>query len=103
MPSLDCLLLLVNLGHKLWIVDLIFNLLESSAVSVDASEVRRTPHLISVELVRTSELVPILLLVDAIVEGIPSLEAQFLVVLVVMEVPHREEAIVCQTHCSNYY
>ena len=103
MTSLDRLLLPVDLLHELGVVDLILDLLESSAVAVDASEVRRAPHLVCVKLVRAPELIPVVLLVDAVVEGVPSLEAQFLVVLVVMEVSHREEAIVCQTHCCKYY
>ncbi len=53
---------------------------------MDSSEVRWTPHLISIQLVRTSVLVPILSLVNTFEECVSGFEAEFLVPSIVVEV-----------------
>ena len=65
---------------------------------MDSSEVRRTPHLVGVELVWTSELVAIFLLIHAVVETVSCLEAKLFVEVVVERVACSKEFGVCIAH-----
>jgi hypothetical protein len=94
MRSLDCLFLSVNLGNHLGVVKLALDLLLSAVVRVNSSEIGRTVHLVGVELIWASVLILVVLSIYAIEEGISGLEAQLVIELVGVEVPHVVESVV---------
>ncbi len=96
--SSDGLFLSVDPVHTLLIVHHLFYLLYSAFMGVDASEVRRAPHLVGVELVGAAELVAVVLLVHAVEELVLGLEAELAVELVGVEVAQKVELVVTQIH-----
>ncbi len=85
------LLHVVDAFDPVSIVHLSFTLGAITLILVNASELGRTPHLVSVELVRASELVAVGLCVHTVVEGVTRLETQFLIPALLLGVAHREE------------
>ena len=72
------------------IVHLSLSLCAIALILVNASEFSRTPHLVSVELVGASELVAVGLCVNAVVESVARLKAEFLIPALLLGVAHRE-------------
>ena len=90
MSTGDSLFLPVVHGDPLGIVHLIVKELLSVLAGMHGTEVVRTPHLIGVELIGTSEFVSVRLAVNAIEEFIAGLEAQLLVEHHLLGVSHSE-------------
>lgn len=89
------LMLSVDLINIFLCVHVSFSLLLTSNLWVYCSEIRWAPHLIGIELIRASVLIAVLLLVHAVEEGVTSLEAQFTVPWVIVEVTQEGQSIVC--------
>ncbi|MFN9908563.1 MAG: hypothetical protein ACK56F_20945 [bacterium] len=88
------LLLSVDAGDPLRVVELGVGLLLEAHLRVHATEVDRAPHFVRVELVRAPVLVAIARLVHALEQGVPRLEAQLPVEYVPVRIPHQEEPVV---------
>ena len=81
----------VDRVDPLAIVHLLVSLVHITLVRVNASELGGAPHLVSVELVRASQLVAVGLTINTVVEGVTSFKAQFLVPALLLVVSHSEE------------
>ena len=98
--SLDGLLSDVDAFNPVRIVELRIDLILSSVLRMNASEIRGAPHLIGVELIGAFVLVPIAgwRIINAIEEAVTGLETKLAVELGTMEVSHKEEPVVSETH-----
>ena len=74
-----CLFISINLVDPLLCIDHSIHLLLFPLVRVHLSEIDWAPHLISVDLVRAPELVPVVSLVHALEEGVARLETELAV------------------------
>ena len=75
-------------------------------VGGNSSEIRWAPHLVGIEFIRTSELVEVGLLVDAVKEGVSGLPAEFSVPAVQILHAHSGQVhfVLCQVrHSSNNF
>ena len=82
--------------EPLLVVDQFVKLVLLPLGRVQATELSRAPHVVGVELVGAAELVPVLLSVNTLIEGVACLEAQ---VLVPAEIGH--VAGVLNSHVPN--
>lgn len=88
------LMLSVDLINIFLCVHVSLSLLLTSNLWVYCSEIRWAPHLIGIELIRASVLIAVLLLIYAVEEGVTSLEAEFTVPWVIVEVTQEGQSIV---------
>ena len=61
-------------------------------------KVWRTPHLISIQLIRAPKLVPVLVLVDAFIQRLMSLMTHLLVPAIVGGVAQQEHSVLVTSH-----